>query len=298
LAHEKKIEVGAINITMHPHSPQKYIDLLRAASRKKLVKNIQSDKYGMITSANPLDKEKYGELGPLYGDIYRFTQIDKSADWFNTDTIDSAKDEEIKEISIPDNLKPNSSRFSYIFFPKEHIMFYEQYYDGHSFGSRSASTLIDRVLNDPYLANRFGKIDVTPIPSVDKLNKALGMKKLERLDLIIRRPNPDEQSAAEQEVLKRMNDLNIAEQEQEYKAIPNKSIKIDKELKILSNIAAKFGSVLAKGRDEEDRPIEYKTSEHPWKDKFYFDPSVELGSDMFISKVLSVKDEVLSWFKK
>ncbi|WP_460164704.1 DUF4747 family protein [Sessilibacter sp. MAH1] len=83
----------------------------------------------------------------------------------------------------------------------------------------------------------------------------------------------------------------------QYKAIPGHSIEPDKDLRTLANIAAKFGNVHAKGKDALSKPIEYTTSSHPWKDKFYYDPAVERAFDMLVVKVLSVKDEIASWFK-
>lgn len=296
MAREKKIEIGALNITMHPHSPDKYLELFKTVRRLKLIKSIRSDKHGMLTSVHYLNKEKYGELGPIYGDIYRFTQIDVEGSWFNTKTIDEAEDDDLANISIPQHLKPNSSRFSYIFFPDSHLMFYEQYYDGHTFGHTNAVTLFERLFNDPKLDNKFGVVDVTAMPCMNELSEALGMERLEKLDLRIRRPNPDDQSDAEKEVLKRMNTLNVAEQKQEYKAITGSSIKPDRELKILAGIAAKFGEVTARGKDKLSRPVEFITSKHPWKDKVYYDPAVENPFDTFLVKILSVKDDLISWF--
>jgi hypothetical protein len=297
MARERKIEIGALNITTHPHSPKKYLELFKRTRRLRLIKKIRSDKWGMLTSVNYLNKDKYGKLGPIYGDIYRFTQIDTDGTWFNTQTIDKAEDDDLASISIPQHLKPNSSRFSYIFFPESHIMFYEQYYDGHTFGHSNAATLIDRLFNDQKLEADFGKVDVISIPCMDELEKALGMEKLERLDMKIRRPNPDDQSDAEKEVLKRMNALQVEEQKQEYKAIPGHSIEPDKTLKILAKIAAKFGHVHAKGKDQQSRPVEYTTSKHPWKDKLYYDPVIENAFDMLVVKVLTIKDELISLFK-
>ncbi|GAB2190053.1 hypothetical protein MAH1_16610 [Sessilibacter sp. MAH1] len=232
MAREKKIEIGALNITMHPHSPKKYLELFKKAKNLRLIKKIRSDKLGMITSVSYLDRNKFGDLGPIYGDIYRFTQIQIDGDWFNTKTSDKAEDDDLVDISIPEHLKPNSSRFSYIFFPESHILFYEQYYDGHTFGHTNAVALIERLFNAPELFDDYGKVDVVSMPCKDELEKALGMETLERLDLEIRRPNPDDQSEAEKEVLRRMNALKVEEQKQEYNTKPYPDIQLNR-IKIL-----------------------------------------------------------------
>lgn len=297
MAHEKKLELGAINITIHPHSPIKYVELFKKVKNLRNIQHIHSDKYGMLTSVHYLDREK-GETSAITGDLYRFTNIKLDGDWFNTLTHDKAEDNELGEVKIPPNLKPNSSRFSYLFFPESHLMFYESYYDGHTLGANNALKLVDQLFNDPAITERYGRVETTLIPCVDELSKALGMKKLERLDLQITRPNPDDQSSAERRVLRRMNKLKVAEQKQEYKAIPGESIEVDEELKTLAHIAAKNGKVAAKGKNELSKPITYSTSKHPWSAKVYYDPNIESSFEMFVIKALSVKDEILSWIKK
>jgi len=297
MGREKKIEMGAINITIHPHSPRKYVELFKKVKKLKSIQHIHSDKYGLLTTVMYLDKEE-GETSPLTGDLRRFTNINVEGQWFNTKTSDNAEKNDLEKINIPNNLKPNSSRFSYIFFPKEHIMFYECYYDGHTLGPNNAVTLMDKLFNDSQLADEFGKVEVTHIPCIDELSKALGMHRLESLELLISRPNPDDQSDAERRVLRRMNEMHVAEQTQQYKAIPGQSITIDQDLKILANIAAKNGEVTAKGKDDLSKPQIYATSRHPWKDKFYYNSSVDSPFDLFVMKAKSAKDELLSWFQK
>ena len=173
-------------------------------------------------------------------------------------------------------------------------MFYECYYDGHTLGPSNAVTLMDKLFNDAQLADEFGKVEVTHIPCIDELSKALGMHRLESLELLISRPNPDDQSDAERRVLRRMNEMHVVEQTQQYKAIPGRSIKIDQDLKVLANIAAKNGEVTAKGKDDLSKPQIYATSRHPWKDKFYYNSSVDSPFDLFVMKAKSAKDELLS----
>ena len=74
MGREKKIEMGAINITIHPHSPRKYVELFKKVKKLKSIQHIHSDKYGLLTTVMYLDKEE-GEASPLTGDLYRFTNI-------------------------------------------------------------------------------------------------------------------------------------------------------------------------------------------------------------------------------
>ncbi|WP_356948007.1 MULTISPECIES: DUF4747 family protein [Alteromonadales] len=73
--------------------------------------------------------------------MFRYTNIGQNAQRFNISTNDFASEDEIVEASSPKNLKSNSARFSYIFFPKQYLFFYEGYYNGNSFGPRNKGRL-------------------------------------------------------------------------------------------------------------------------------------------------------------
>ncbi|NMG04926.1 DUF4747 family protein [Azoarcus taiwanensis] len=164
MAREKKVGIGAVNITMHPHSPDLYAQLIKDAKKLKCFSRLSKDKAGLIASVYYHDKSK-GRSSPLTGDLYRFSDIDLEGNWFNTQTNQHAEENDLKGVSIPEHLKPNSSRFSYIFFPETHVLFYESYYDGHSLSNRSVLKLIEGSLNDPRLVQKYGVVDVTVIPS-------------------------------------------------------------------------------------------------------------------------------------
>ena len=264
MAKEKKLVVGAVNITIQPHTPEKYIELFKDVYKLKSSVQISGDQYGLIANLMKLEKDQK-EPGAITGDIFKYTNINKSAQWFNTETNDFASDDDVGGINIPDNLKPNSSRFSYIFFPKEHLLFYEGYYDGNSFGPTNAERFIDRILNQDSIIEKYGKIDVTHVPAVDKLSDALKMKVKERIEMVVKRPNPDNHAEAEQRVMRRMRAQKVEVYEQKYKAVPNESIEIDEDIETMAHIAAKNGSFFIKGKDLNFKPIEFSTIKHPFK---------------------------------
>lgn len=295
---ERKIEVAALNITTHPHSPERYLSLIRQAAKAKIMQNITGDKYGMIATCYPLNENKYGKTGPITGELFTFTQVDFKGEWFNQKTRDKAEDDELIGISIPDHLKPGLTRYDYVFFPEEHLLFYTQYCQGKTLVSSHAVKLLKSVLNAKQLQEKYGEVDVTAIPDADRLSSMLTIPTLEKLTLNIRRPNPDDQSKAEQEVLKRMNQLNIQEQTQEYKStLGNSGIKLDNELTTLTHVAAKFGLVEVKGKDLLSKPVSYKTSDHPWSERRYFDPNKTIGINMLIDIALEMKSKILKRFK-
>ncbi len=296
MATEKKVSIGAVNITMHPHSPLHYAQLFREAKKLRCVSRMAKDKAGLIASTHYYDKSK-GKTSAITGDLYRFSQIDLEGSWFNTETNQHAEDDELEGVNIPEHLKPNSSRFSYLFFPESHILFYESYYDGHSLGTQSVLKLIEGVLNNPVLMDKYGIIDVTVIPSKEGLSKALSIPRMDKLTMLVKRPNPDNHDNAERKVLKRLNAQNISKYKHEMVSIPGSSITPDEDTKTLAKVAARNGSVEVKGRDAQDHPVEYKTQNHPWKTNEYYDPNVETAHDTFANAVFVAKDEIEGWIK-
>lgn len=295
MAREKKLVAGIINVTMHPHSPEDYLKLFRDVFRSRKKVHISGDQYAMLTQLHKLDRNQ-DEPGPITGDIFKFTSIDTSANWFNTETNDFASEDDVKSLSIPDNLKPNSARFSYIFYPKQHLFVYEGYYDGKSFGPRNAVKFINHLLNDDQLNQKYGKVDVTHAPEKNSLDAALKMPFKRQIHMLITTPNPDTFESTERKFKERMRDRNIATVEQSYTAVSGSSIEVDEEIREIAKIAANNGTVAVKGRNEHNKPASYKTSDYPYTEKHYYEPT-QSSFELFVRISAQMRDKVVEWFK-
>lgn len=291
MAKDKKIVVGALNITMQPHSPAKYIELIKTASRMKRPAKIFGDQFGLLVGARKLDSAL--SVSPLCGDIYKFANIDFDSEWFNTSTNQFASLDELEDVKLPEYLKPNSSRFSYIFYPKNHILIYEGYYDGNTLSPSNVVRFFENIFNAQSIKRRFGKIDVTHEPETDALDKALQMKHKDKISMIIKRPNPDDLAGAEREVLKRLRAMNAEKQEISYKAANADGLELDREVETLARVAARNGDVYVKGKDIENRPQEFSTREHPLLETEYYDPGSELPFSVFSAIADRIKNEIV-----
>ena len=49
MARTKKLTYGAVNITMHPHSPEKYVELFRMARKNSENINLRGDSYATLS---------------------------------------------------------------------------------------------------------------------------------------------------------------------------------------------------------------------------------------------------------
>tara|TARA_Y100000310_G_scaffold269994_1_gene283563 strand:- start:1135 stop:2028 length:894 start_codon:yes stop_codon:yes gene_type:complete len=297
MAREKKLIVGAINVTMKNHTPERYLELFRDAFKLKTPVNISGDQYGLLANLAKLEKAQK-EPGPITGDIFKYTNINNNAQWFNTSTNDFASDDEVGKINIPENLKPNSARFSYLFFPKQHLFFYEGYYDGNSFGPTNAERFVKRLLNTPDLLEKYGVINVTHVPDHDKVVDALKLKHKERIDLMVKRPNPDNHARAERKVMQRMGAMNVESFSQTYKAVQDGSIDVDDDLETMAHISAKNGYFKIKGKDDANKPVAYSTDNYPLQDKSYYDPDVELAFELFSRIANRLKNIISEQFRR
>lgn len=295
MARDKKIIIGAINITIQPHSPEKYISLLRDAKKLAFPVKISGDQYGLLSGTHKLNN-KNNELSPITGDIYKFTNINIKDKWFNVLTSDFADDTDIKNINIPENLKPNSSRFSYIFYPEEHLFFYEGYYDGNTLGAKSAERFISGLFEHKLIKEKYGNVDVTHVPATDALVHALNMPIKERIEIIVKRPNPDDHAEAERRVLERMKARNIEQYEEKYKAVSGEAIEMDKDMKTMAHVSAKNGSFYVKGKGSDYKPAEYSTKEHPLRETHYYDSSQQDVFQFFSTFTSTLKKSISQWF--
>lgn len=295
MSKEKKTIVGAINITMQPHSPKKYASLLMKANKLRAPIQIRGDGYGILSGARKIKDSEEGNL-EFTGDIFRFTNIDKNEHWFNLSKFDFANDEDLDRVRLPDELKPNSSRFTYILDANSHYIFYEGYFDGKSLSANGAQKFFERLFNHPELVEEFGTVEVTHIPKADALDAAINIPFKRRIEYTVTPPNPDDLEQAEQEVMRRMNQLNVREQHQIYKAVPGKSIEMDDDLELMARISAKNGNVIIQGVDNDDRPVEFATQKHPFIVTEYFNPAVDSAFSVVYRIAKEMKRKIDSWF--
>ena len=161
------------------------------------------------------------------------------------------------------------------------MLFYESYYTGHSLGHSHALKLLRGIFDDALVVEKFGEIDVTTIPSKERLNEAMKIPQMDRLHMVINRPNADSLADAEQRVLRRLSAQNARRQTEELVAISGESIEPDEDTKTLARIASRNGEVTVKGKDREDHPVTYSTKNHPWDEKAYYDPETQTAFNTF-----------------
>ncbi|MFQ2387805.1 DUF4747 family protein [Aeromonas dhakensis] len=294
MARDKKLEYGALNITIHPHTPEKYIQLFIAARKLTSSAKLRGDQFGRIGTIHKLERGQV-EPGPIVGEIMKFTNIDIEGEWFNIDSRKIATQNDLSKINIPEHLKPNLSRFSFIFFPKEHILVYEGFYDGKTLTANLAEILFDKVLNHETLSNKFGQVLVSHIPEAGAIDRMLALKGITNLTLVTKRPNPDDLRTTEKRVHDRLKKLNAVQEERILKAVTGNELLLDSELKLEAKVAAKNGIVEIKRYNHDGKKEEFSTKDHPMRRTEFYNPNAESAFEILRDVAFSIRKEITKW---
>lgn len=272
MARKKTIEVGGINIRLHPHENKDiYKDLFMDAHALKVPVQVHGDRHLMLSFLSITELESKNILS---GSIARFTEIDIDLPWYDVSALDEAQDTDMKEVNIPDSLRPNYSAFNFIFDIKTHRFAVETVSDGATLSIRFVKKFLETLLNSGKLVKKYGVPSIDLMNNSEDLNTIWRMHRLNNLNISIQKPNPDLQN--DEDFNKKVQDRLLAQNAQtldiHLKSVPAKSLIPDDETKLLAGIAINNGTVYADGQDNNGAKIEYSSEDHPRKEREKYDP--------------------------
>lgn len=267
----KKLRVGTINITIQPHNEDMYIQLFQSVFKSKTIEKYYGDKQGIISKIEDITKE-IGKKS-LKGDISIFTRIDVDGAWFDIKSLAEADDSELKEINIPENLKPNLARCHFIFDANSHKMYFLLANDkGDSFSPKNIEKMIYNLFNKDNIVAKFGDIAVSLIPEENTLERLLSYPQITKICMRITPPNPDDLADEEAKWMEKLNAMGAKNIEQNLTASTvSGTIKLDEETKKFAKVANSNGFVKVVARDAYNNTIEDSTVMHPKKEILEYD---------------------------
>ncbi len=279
MVRESQMSVCALNISMHkPHSPERYVELFKSAFRSRCI--VFSHGHGaLLGSLYGIDKDD--TLQGLRGEIYRFIHLDQTEPWFNLNNKQAANEDELKEIKIPEYLKPHFARFSFVFFPKGHKLYVEMRRDKKNITPSSVATIFKEIFLDEALSD-FRDIEVVVIPDSNEIDEILKIPSIHTLTIELFRPNSDDNHDDEVRLLKILEEQNAKKMRVTYTATNENSFAPDSETKKLAHVAAKNGYVSASGFDINDRKVERSTKNTPWLERFPYDANDKTSDDVLL----------------
>ena len=289
MTRQRKMDIGAINITIHPHTPARYVDMFKLASRHCIQVKIGFKHMALITGVNAYDIQLRDKPdAPIQGDIVKFTDIDLDGPWLNLQSNQPAEESDLAGINIPEHLKPNMTRFRFVFFPEKHILFYEAYDRGTMLNPNVATRIFKNIFSTELIEKEYGVVNVTHLPKKDAVEEALRTPRISSLKFKITRPNSDHFNEQETELLENLTNMHVAEARIEYKAIKGDSIVMDTQMNNLAKIAAKNGKFDLKGKDNNNRPVNFSTASHPMVEPFFFNPERDTPLSFLYRTALSI----------
>jgi hypothetical protein len=91
--------------------------------RGKIIKQARGTDYLLVAYAADDDQSQEDRL---YGELFKFTQIDPESDWLDLDSGEAIEIDEGQEPPVPDNLKPNLKRIPFVFFLESHTLIFDR----------------------------------------------------------------------------------------------------------------------------------------------------------------------------
>lgn len=277
VARELKLAVGALNVRLHPHSPELYDEYLEALYDLRLPIRIRGDRYGMITL---LDRRNIEE-GLIKGFLRTFTKIDPKSKWFDEDSLDDADPDLLKRISIPSNAHPNSSAFRFTMNVRKHILTFEQYSGGRQLTPKSAEATFRGLSDDRLIVDKFGPVKISILQDSTSLDRIFNLRRLKNVRFIIDRPNPDIwDDDLEGQIDNQLAAAHAQRIEIAYSAPPGGALQETPSLRRLGTAALANGEVEARGYDG-DGHVRISTRDTPRIDQIRYDPEAENESAAF-----------------
>ncbi len=248
MARKVKVSASTLNVRLHPHSPDIYMQWIQSIYSKRLMAQVHGDRYGIISSV-----DRTGAANNVVtGAITTFVKFDGDGNWFNAEDMADATDEDISEINIPPNLFPNASAFFFYFDAQEHKIYFQTYSKGKTLTSGSALRFFKGLAVKSPIANEFGEAKINIVQDKSSLEAMFAIKRIKEINITIVKPNTDIfDDDFESNIEKHLEQTGSREVSISYKSEGNGSIKPDDDINKISKVALENGTVEVVGRDEK-----------------------------------------------
>jgi hypothetical protein len=285
---DKRFYVSCINIVLHPHEADAYVDYLTTLKKEGLAVKIRGDDVLLIGSFIK------GHRSDVYvGEFYKYLNLDATADWFNIEAMTAATRNEVGSVKIPENLKPHFKKYSFVFFPKGHRLFFISKSGSDSLSALMLRKFFERVSVHSKLANS-GRLTVTIEPQIGTVQELFSLPRLSRIELELSKPNPDDLSGLDAKFKARLQKLNAKKQTVIYTEENDGGLKPDAELLAIAKIAASNGKVEVRGRNESGEIVTESTIETPLAEPVTYNPNVQTQQDALEDAARAMREDMLN----
>jgi len=283
---QRSLTFGAINITLPPpHAAKTYLDLFMAAQQEGATVSLQGDWVGLIGLATPEDDPEAGLV--IRGEFYKYVDLDAARDWYNVLSRKPAEPSELRRLSIPEELKPHFQFLPFVFFAKGHRLIAVTRDGKDAMSIRQMETVLNNAMNTEAIQAKFGRVEVTVEPSLETLDEILTMPHLHRLELEIKRPNPDDFEEFEQDFLDELEKQRASGIGMQISAQSGETLRPSQRTTWLAQIAKSNGKVVGTG-GLRGKTRTLSTAKHPFEQRESYMPWLETRSDAVLTKAKAI----------
>lgn len=280
MARLKTLEIGVLNIKIHPHTPEKYVELMEDLFKLASSVAIRGSDYGTTNYVREIITGK--PLEGLYGEFYRYLEINEDEPWLDLKERKTILDKNGEPVpQVDGNKKPNAKEVEFVFYPVGHRLFY----NSKNFYPTSAQKLLLNLFSNEVIKRKYGNIDVEIESSKEVIERILKIPSLTKLDISFTRPNDDDIGDLETKIFRRIENQNIRKFHQTISSPKEDGIEPDDETVALMHLATSNGQVDAVGYSGEEKIIE-STKPHPLLVREKFDPD-KITSLRFLMNISS-----------
>ena len=154
---------------------------------------------------------------------------------------------------------------------------------------------LDRLLNSDELVEKYGSVSVSLVSDRDQLDSVIGLYRLRKLEILVKRPNPDDFGSYDAIMEKRLLDQGASSVKVEYDASANETIRPDQGTRDLALSATRNGWVKAEGTDASGRSISKSTEDHPALEGERYNPALVTEQQAFRSAATNILKRLKSF---
>jgi hypothetical protein len=252
------VEAAFLNVVATPHPKGVYERIFRHAAGK-IVKYWGSN-HAAITEIVPSDGD-----GFFVFNLITWVEIDPSEP--------TIRKENFRRENFPREGKEFTSKFGVngrIFtcvldVKTHHVTVELKNEDGKRLTAGRAETIFQDLLSPEVLGAETELVEVTLVPQDDALDYVLGFDRLDRVEILVKRPNDDDITKETNRVLKRLQNMNAKSERSTLTRAPKTDgIELDDEHELLARVAAAGnGKVDTRGQTADGEKGERSTVEKP-----------------------------------
>lgn len=252
-----KFEASFVNVVASPHPEGIYAEAIHGVANDPI--QFYGSNWAAILKPNKSkDDDKLHE-----GILTVWTDVDSSEPSIDKTTLqEKAVESELKKVF--DERGFNNRSFLYVLDEETHKIAVET---RNSLGKTISARQVGKIFGRAFSRlNREGQtFEVTVVPEDDALDMVLGLSRLDRIKIVIKRPNPgDHLDTDAAEVLREMEEQNIKKDERTFtRQSGTDTINLNENNRTRAEVASTDGYVESGGKDENGQPDKRSTKEYP-----------------------------------